>query len=250
MKLLSLLKRKDLFQPLLRNEAIVLVEEKRFISTSIEEWSYCPCWRIWMWKTKNMSKTWLSLSHFSVVEKLCKKKFGLLIFYRIIIPSFNTIWFQEGGINIARIQSIGFFVKKIQDFKILTVFCLCDIFNHYQVCKNWRMLFHILSEIHVDLNFWMYGNTCITGKLLFTKSIKMHHIMHIMTIQLNIPCVQICPTCKIQFKDFAPAHRSTSYTFQHYEYELQIKKLLLTNFFCLSRAPRTWTRMWLYENNN
>ena len=179
-----------------------------------------------------MFKTWLSLSHFSVVEKLRKKKFGLLIFYRIIIPSFNTIWFQEGGINIAGIQSIGFFVKK---FKIL---------------KSWLYFATVISSIII--------RSVKIGECHFIFSVRYMYIsisecmgIHVfMTIQLNIPCVQICQTYKIQFEDFAPAHRSTSYTFQHYEYELQIKKLLLTNLFCLSRAPRTWTRMWLYENND
>ena len=46
----------------------------------------------------------------TVVKKLHKKKYGLSITCGILMPSFDTIWCQEGGFKFVGIPSIGLFI--------------------------------------------------------------------------------------------------------------------------------------------
>ena len=66
---------------------------------------------------KNKSKTgfYFPIS-LSVIQKLHKENYGLLIAFGIIMPSFDTTWCQESGLNIVGIPSLGFFVEKLSRF--------------------------------------------------------------------------------------------------------------------------------------
>ena len=61
-------------------------------------------------KTKNDTKTgFYSPITLTVVEKLHKEKYGLLIAHGIIMPSFGAIRYQESGLNIVGVPSKDFF---------------------------------------------------------------------------------------------------------------------------------------------
>ena len=66
---------------------------------------------------KNMYKAgFYSPISITVDLKFHKKKYGLLICCRIIMPSFDMIRCQESGLNIVGIHCIEFFTKKSRIF--------------------------------------------------------------------------------------------------------------------------------------